>query len=77
MATSDELKQMECPSCGKLMTHGFVAGHWTRLRWVSNDKSKTIFAGSPLRKKVDWLNAPTLEAVRCQQCKIGVFRYDY
>ena len=41
------------------------------------DKTKTIFAGEVLRKNIDWWSAPNLEAVRCQNCKIGIFRYDY
>lgn len=75
--TSEELKAMKCPRCGKPMSHGYLAGHWVRLRWTEREKTKTIFAGEVLRKKIDWWNAPTLEAVRCEDCKIGVFRYDY
>ena len=73
-----ELKQMACPNCGKPMDFGFIAGHWFKLRWVESNRAKTIFAGNKLRRKFDsiWC-APTVEAVRCQRCKIGVFRYDY
>jgi len=59
------------------MSHGYIAGHWIRLRWTKTEKTKTIFAGKVLRKKIDWWNSPTLEAVRCEDCRIGVFRYDY
>jgi len=68
---------MKCPKCGKEMSHGYIAGHWIRLRWTEKEKTKTIFAGKPLRKKLHGWNAPILEAVRCEDCKIGVFRYDY
>lgn len=76
-AASHELKQYKCPKCGEAMTHGYIAGNSTRLRWTDKEKTKTIFAGQPLRNKIDWWNAPTVEAVRCERCKIGIFRYDY
>ncbi len=75
--TSEELCEMTCPKCDKKMSHGYIAGHWIRLRWVDKPNTKTIFAGNVLRKKVNWCSAPNLEAVRCEDCKIGVFRYDY
>ncbi len=75
--TSEELCEMTCPKCDKKMSHGYIAGHWIRLRWVDKPNTKTIFAGNALRKKINWLTAPDLEAVRCEDCKIGVFRYDY
>jgi hypothetical protein len=59
------------------MSHGYIAGHWVRLRWTDTDHTKTIFAGMPLRRNRSWLNAPSVEAVRCEVCKLGVFRYDY
>ena len=71
------LKAIDCPGCGKLMSHGYIAGHWIRLRWTDKEKTLTIFAGKPLRKRITWLTAPTVEAMRCETCKIGVFRYDY
>ena len=73
-----ELKQMACPSCGEPMNYGFIAGHWFNLRWVESNRTMTVFAGTSLRKKLNsiWYS-PTVEAVRCQRCKIGVFRYDY
>lgn len=73
----EDLKGMTCPICNRKMSHGYIAGHWVRLRWTDKEKTKTIFSGTPLRKKLDWWNAPNLEAVRCEVCKIGVFRYDY
>ena len=76
--TTDELKQISCPQCGQSMSYGFIAGHGPKLRWVESNRTKTIFAGTELRKTSDgFWNAPTVEAVRCQQCKIGVFKYDY
>ncbi len=75
--TSEELCEMTCPTCDKKMSHGYIEGHWIRLRWVDKSNTKTIFAGNVLRKKINWLTAPDLEAVRCEDCKIGVFRYDY
>ncbi len=76
--TTDELKEMPCPKCAQTMDYGFIAGHWFKLRWVETDHTKTVFAGAKLRKGLDnvW-SAPTVEAVRCRQCKIGVFRFDY
>ena len=65
-----------CPTCGGQMDAGYIAGHWIRLRWCEEEKTKTIFAGEPLRKKRDIWNAPTLEALRCTRCKVGVFSYD-
>lgn len=75
--TSEDLKQMRCPKCGKEMSHGYLTGHVVRLRWTEKEKTKTAFAGTVLRKDIDLWNNPTLEAVRCEDCKIGVFRYDY
>ncbi len=75
--SSDELKETRCPKCNGLMSHGYLAGHWIRLRWTEEEKTKTIFSGKALRKKIDLWNSPTLEAVRCEECKIGIFRYDY
>ncbi len=71
------LKILTCPQCGGPLEHGYIAGHWFNLRWVKKEKTKTVFAGRPLRKKLDWWSAPTLEAARCGACKIGVFRYDH
>ncbi|MBN1593474.1 MAG: hypothetical protein JW941_09565 [Candidatus Coatesbacteria bacterium] len=75
--SSEELQAMNCPKCGKPMSHGHIAGHWFRLRWTEKEKTQTIFAGTKMRKKIDWWQAPTLEAVRCEDCKIGVFRWGY
>ncbi len=75
--TSDELKALECPTCQQPMSHGYIAGHWFRLRWLDRPTSKTIFSGEVMRKKISWVNSPSLEAVRCQGCKLGVFRFDY
>lgn len=74
---SDALREMSCPACGETMSHGYIAGHWFRLRWTEHEKTKTVFSGSPLRRKVDLWNSPVLEAVRCEHCRVGVFRYDY
>ncbi|HPE69936.1 MAG TPA: PF20097 family protein [Thermotogota bacterium] len=78
LVDSEELQQMKCPRCGGLMDHGYIAGHWFKLRWVQTNHTKTVFAGSSLRKKLDsaW-SSPTIEAVRCDKCKIGIFRFDY
>ncbi len=70
------LVQQKCPKCGELMEQGYIAGHWFRLRWTIKAKTKTIFSGKPLMKKLDWWNAPTLRAVRCDKCKIGMFIYN-
>ena len=75
--TSEELREIGCPNCDKKMSHGYLAGHWVRIRWVDRPDTKTVFAGETLRKKMDWWNSPNLEAVRCEDCKLGVFRYDY
>ena len=72
----DEIANLKCPGCGGAMEKGFIAGHWIRLRWTLKARTKTIFAGEPLRARRDLLNAPTLEAARCNRCKLGVFTYD-
>lgn len=77
LSDSVALKQMRCPKCGNPMSYGYITGQGMGLRWTIKEKTKTIFAGKKLRKKIDWWNAPTVEAVRCEACKIGVFRYDY
>ena len=59
------------------MSHGYIAGHWIRLRWTEKERTQTIFAGTKLRKKICGWGAPGVEAMRCQVCRIGVFRYDY
>jgi hypothetical protein len=59
------------------MEHGYIAGHWFRLRWVERPNTKTVFAGSPLRRGMDLWNSPSLEALRCRRCKVGLFRFDY
>lgn len=75
--SSEMLGRIKCPICGNPMSHGYISGHWIRLRWTEKEKTCTIFAGTKMRKKIDFWAAPTLEAVRCKDCKIGVFRYDY
>jgi len=75
--SSETLERIKCPVCGNPMSHGYIAGHWFRLRWTEKEKTRTIFAGTKLRRKIDWLSAPTLEAVRCENCMVGVFRYGY
>jgi hypothetical protein len=76
--SSTELKAMMYPQCGAPMSHGCIAGHRVRvrLRWTDSDHTKTIFAGMPLRPQHSWLIAPSVEALRCEACKPGVFRYD-
>ncbi len=74
--TYKEISEFKCPKCGSDMEFGYIAGHWTRLRWCETEKTKTVFAGTPLRKKRDLWNAPTLIASRCIKCKIGIFTYD-
>ncbi len=75
--SEEDFGKLLCPNCGKEMAHGYITGKGTGLRWSVNEKTKTIFAGTKLRKKTDWWNAPNLESLRCDRCKIGVFRYDY
>ena len=72
----EKISDLKCPKCRCDMEFGFIAGHWFRLRWCIKEKTKTIFTGSPLRKKRDLWNTPTLIASRCVKCKIGVFTYD-
>ncbi len=50
---SKELKEVSCPKCSQKISHGYLAGHWFRLRWVDRPNTKTIFSGEVLRKKVD------------------------
>ncbi len=70
------LAEQKCPKCGEPMEHGYITGHWFRLRWNTRPDTKTIFAGTPLRKKFVWMSAPSVEAVRCDKCKVGMFIYD-
>ncbi len=72
----EELAGLACPKCGGALEYGYIAGHWIRLRWCLKEKTRTIFAGTPLKKKRDWWNAPSLKAGRCKTCKIGLFVYD-
>ncbi len=76
--SSDELKAMTCPQCGGPLQAGYITGHWFMLRWNTTNKTKTVFAGEKLRPKSDsaW-SAPSIEAVRCENCKLGLFRYGY
>ena len=71
-----KIASFNCPQCGGQMDRGFIAGHWIRLRWCTQEKTKTIFAGEPLKKKRDFRNAPTVAATRCPNCKLGLFVYD-
>ncbi len=72
----DQISEYKCPKCGENMEPGYITGQWSRLRWCKSAKTKTIFAGEPLRKKRDLLNAPTVEATRCVGCNVGVFAFD-
>ena len=74
--TDSWLEHQRCPKCGGVLEHGYIAGHWFRLRWTKKPKTKTIFAGTPLRKKLDWWNSPVVEGARCNKCKVGIFIYD-
>ena len=76
MENNFKVEDQKCPYCGGSLEHGYIAGHWFRLRWVKKDKTKTVFAGKPLSKKIDLWNSPVLEAARCDDCKIGIFLYD-
>jgi hypothetical protein len=76
MSPHERLAGIQCPRCGGPLAHGYIAGHWTRLRWCERATTKTIFAGKPLRRERDLWNAPTVEAGRCERCRIGVFVYD-
>jgi len=75
--SSDGLGELKCPRCGCVMCHGYVVGRLGRLRWAEREKTYTVFAGQPLRRTFSWWSAPTVEAMRCEVCKMGVFRYDY
>ena len=72
----EEIAALNCPKCGSALEKGYIAGHWVRLRWTLQARTKTIFAGEPLRARRAWWNAPTLEAARCKRCKLGLFTYD-
>jgi hypothetical protein len=58
------------------MTPGYIAGKGL-LTWTEKEKPKFVFPSRNLKKKIDWWSAPTLEAAKCDTCKIGIFRYDY
>jgi hypothetical protein len=74
---SIDLKAMKCPVCSGEMVHGYVTGKGPSLIWTEKEKTQTIFAGTNLRSKLSWWHAPTVEAMRCETCKIGIFRYGY
>lgn len=62
-----------CPICGNKMEKGYLNSHWWRIRW-SIKKIFWMWSGEPLGKRALW-RAPTLEAVRCKNCRIGIFNY--
>ncbi len=70
------IQNYRCPKCGGKLEPGYIAGQWSRLRWCLKEKTKTVFSGKPLKKVPDIWNAPTVEAARCDKCKLGVFSYD-
>lgn len=72
----EEIGDLLCPRCGCEMENGYISGQYSRLRWCRKAKTKTIFSGKPLKKKRDLWNAPTLTAMKCCSCKIGIFSYD-
>ena len=71
----EELAGLVCPKCGGALEYGFTAGHCMRLRRCLKEKTRTIFVGTPLKKKRDCSNAPSLKAGRCKTFKIGLFVY--
>jgi len=73
---SEELKKIKCPNCGKEMRHGYIAGKGM-LWWTEKEKPKTSFSIKKLKKTFSWWSTPTIESMKCDECKIGVFRFDY
>jgi len=72
----DKVPETACPKCGKAMQSGFVASKATRLRWVDNPNTKTIFAGEQLTIPFSWWSAPSYEALRCAECGLVLMSYD-
>jgi len=73
---SEELKKIKCPNCGKEMQHGYIAGKGM-LWWTEKERPKTLFSMKKLKKTSNLWSAPTIESMKCDECKIGVFRFDY
>jgi hypothetical protein len=68
------LESLRCPSCGGEMHAGYIAGQAMPLRWTQRPNAKTVFEGEPLNAG-SLTGSASLEAVRCERCRLGVFRY--
>jgi hypothetical protein len=80
----EELEPSKCLKCGSDLKPGYVLGKHNRIRWSSTRDGMTIFHGVPLIKSGkkywsklrNWLYAPNIRAMRCEQCKLVFFKYD-
>jgi hypothetical protein len=70
--------------CGGELSHGYLLGKHSRIRWSSTKEGMTIFHGVPLIKSgkkywsnwKNWVYAPSIPAMRCENCKQVFFLYD-
>lgn len=69
------LASLPCPSCGGGMKAGYIAGEALPLRWAERPNTPTVFHGQPLHRG-SLTGSASLEAARCERCRVGVFRYD-
>ncbi len=80
----DDIKYSKCSNCGGKLTHGYLLGKHSRIRWSISRKGMTVFHGVPLNilKKgfwcswKNWLYAPSLPAAKCEKCRTVLFTYD-
>ena len=72
---TDEKAIEVCPRCGSKMEKGFI-GVWRGIFW-SKEKHTTIWKlpfGNDMIFRASLKN-PMIEAYRCKQCKLIIFRY--
>jgi hypothetical protein len=80
---SSGLPIQSCPLCRGPVETGVVYGRFSAPRWSASPSVYTVFHGVPLVSSAfrRWLwpglppRPPSLVAVRCTVCQVGVFRY--
>lgn len=79
-----EAESSKCLKCGGDLSHGYILGKHSRIRWSSTREGMTIFHGIPLIKSGrkywsewrNWIYAPNVPAMRCESCRLVFFQYD-
>jgi hypothetical protein len=59
MANNFRIEEQKCPHCSGTLEHGFIAGHWFRLRWVKKAKKKNSICRKTSKKKDRFMECPT------------------